>query len=82
MSIFLKHLIMGMDKLKAIRCHWGVENKLHWFLDNVFNEENSSKRAGFSIQNFSTINKIIINILRKDKEVLYHGQKVSYEKQA
>lgn len=51
----------------SIRSHWGVENKLHWRLDVVFNEDNSAKRAGNSAQNFNTINKIAINLIRKDK---------------
>jgi len=56
---------------KAIRCHWGVENKVHWCLDMTFGEDSSSKRAGFSSQNFSLINKIALNLIRKniDKDI-------------
>jgi predicted transposase YbfD/YdcC len=53
---------------KAIRQHWGVENKLHWCLDIIFNEDYSSKRIGYSAQNFAIINKIVLNVLRKDRE--------------
>jgi predicted transposase YbfD/YdcC len=53
---------------KAIRKHWGVENKLHWCLDIIFNEDYSSKRVGYSAQNFAIINKIVLNVLHKDKQ--------------
>jgi len=36
-------------------------------LDVLFNEDNSAKRAGNSAQNFNTINKIAINLIKKDK---------------
>jgi predicted transposase YbfD/YdcC len=52
----------------AIRSHWGIENKVHWCLDMVFGEDSSSKREGFASQNFSLINKIALNLVRKNKE--------------
>ena len=52
----------------AIRSHWGIENKVHWCLDMVFGEDSSSKRKGFSAQNFSLINKIALNLIRNNKE--------------
>ena len=54
----------------AIRSHWGIENKLHWTLDVTFNEDKSRKRAGHAAENFSTITKIALNILknRDDKK--------------
>jgi len=52
----------------SIRSHWGVENKVHWCLDMVFDEDSSSKRKGFSVQNFSLINKIVLNLIRKNKD--------------
>ena len=54
---------------KAIRCHWGIENKVHWCLDMVFGEDSNSKRKGFSAQNFSLINKIALNLVRKHKAI-------------
>ncbi|MDR1011115.1 MAG: ISAs1 family transposase [Opitutaceae bacterium] len=50
-----------------IRSHWGIENKLHWSLDVSFNEDQSRKRAGYSAQNFSTITRIALNLLKNDK---------------
>ena len=51
----------------AIRQHWGIENKLHWVLDVAFGEDLSRKRAGNAAQNFSVLNRIALNLIRKDK---------------
>ena len=53
---------------KGIRNHWGIENKTHWALDVTFGADSSSKREGFSSQNFSLISKIALNFIRKNKE--------------
>lgn len=48
---------------KAVRGHWGVENKLHWQLDYTFNcDDNTTanKRALFNLQ---LIKKLVLNIL-------------------
>lgn len=50
----------------AIRLHWGIENKLHWVLDMAFSEDASRKRAGNAAQNFSVLNKISLNLLKRD----------------
>jgi predicted transposase YbfD/YdcC len=50
----------------AIRQHRGIENKLHWVLDMDFGEETSRKRAGYAAQNFSLLNRIALNLIRKD----------------
>ena len=51
---------------KNVRNHWGIENKLHWCLDVVFQEDNSRKRNENLAQNFSLINKIALNILKNE----------------
>jgi predicted transposase YbfD/YdcC len=53
--------------LEIIRSHWGIENKLHWSLDVQFGEDASRKRAGNAAENFSTINRLILNILKNEK---------------
>ncbi|VAW15353.1 Mobile element protein [hydrothermal vent metagenome] len=54
------------DFQNAIRSHWAIENKLHWMLDVAFSEDASRKRIGNSAQNFSILNKIALNLLKKD----------------
>jgi predicted transposase YbfD/YdcC len=50
----------------SIREHWGIENKVHWILDVAFNEDKSRKRNGASAQNYSVLNRIALNLLKKD----------------
>jgi predicted transposase YbfD/YdcC len=50
----------------SIRQHWSIENKLHWALDVSFGEDLDRKRAGHAAQNFSLLNRIALNLLRKD----------------
>jgi len=51
---------------KAIRSHWAIENKLHWILDVVFQEDASRKRLDNATQNFSILSKIALSLLKKD----------------
>ena len=51
---------------KFIRQHWGIENKLHWTLDMVFDEDRQRKRSKNAANNFSYIRKIALNTLKKD----------------
>ncbi len=50
----------------GVRKHWGIENKVHWTLDVAFNEDHSRKRTGNAAQNYSCLNRIALNLLRKD----------------
>lgn len=49
-----------------IRQHWGVENKLHWSLDMIFDEDRQRKQSKNAATNFSYIRKIGLNLLKKD----------------
>lgn len=51
---------------QIIRSHWAIENKLHWVLDVVFNEDQHKKRKGYSAENFSLISKIALAIIEND----------------
>jgi predicted transposase YbfD/YdcC len=55
------------DMLHLIRSHWAVENQLHWCLAVQFGEDASRKRAGHAAENFSTINRLVLNILKNEK---------------
>ena len=50
------------------RQHWGVENKLHWVLDVVFNEDRSVFRAKNAAQNMAIIRKLVINMIKRYKQ--------------
>ena len=57
---------------RAVRCHWHVENRLHWVLDVVFHEDLSRLRSGAGPQNMATVRHMAMNLLRgpKDKHSL------------
>jgi len=65
----------------AIRCHWSIENQLHWVLDVCFNEDASKKLNENSAQNFSLLNKIVLNMLRHYEVPWYKSaQKMSMKR--
>lgn len=59
-----------VEKIHAgIRKHWGIENKVHWILDVAFNEDHSRKRNENAAQNYSCLNRIALNLLKKDQSI-------------
>ena len=50
----------------AIRTHWGIENKVHWILDVSFGED-GNQLSGDGAENFSTLLKIALNLLKQEK---------------
>jgi predicted transposase YbfD/YdcC len=52
---------------KAVREHWGIENKVHWCLDIAFREDESRMRKGHSAGNFSVVRHIALNMLRHEQ---------------
>ena len=57
---------------RAVRCHWHIENRLHWVLDVVFHEDLSRLRSGHGPHNMATVRHMVINLLRgaQDKHSL------------
>jgi|tagenome__1003787_1003787.scaffolds.fasta_scaffold20754338_1 predicted transposase YbfD/YdcC len=60
---------------QAARMHWQIENNLHWMLDVIFGEDDSTKRAGNAAQNFSLINKVALNMIANHKDPHNRGAK-------
>ena len=52
----------------AIRCHWHVENSLHWVLDVTFKEDDSRIRRGVAAENMSVMRHLALNLIRKEEE--------------
>lgn len=48
---------------KAVRAHWGIENKLHWVLDVAFNEDRS-RLKGHGAHNMAIARHFAINLVR------------------
>lgn len=52
---------------RVVRAHWSVENQLHWSLDVAFGEDASRKRKGNQAQNFATLRRIALNVVKTYK---------------
>ena len=65
---YLSSLSLGIDTFaRAVRGHWGVENKVHWVMDVCFGEDQSRARAGYAAENLATLRRLALNLLRKEK---------------
>jgi len=51
---------------RAVRGHWGIENKLHWPLDVAFGEDQCRVRVGYAAENLARLRHIALNILKTD----------------
>jgi predicted transposase YbfD/YdcC len=54
---------------RAVRGHWGIENRLHWSLDVTFAEDKSRVRKDHSPLNLSMLRRLALSILRKDTSI-------------
>jgi len=52
---------------RAVRGHWGVENKLHWAMDVSFREDQSRARQGYAAENLATLRRLALNLLKREK---------------
>jgi predicted transposase YbfD/YdcC len=65
---YLSSLPSGVETFaRAVRGHWGVENKLHWVLDVCFREDQSRARTGYAAENLATLRRLALNLLRREK---------------
>jgi predicted transposase YbfD/YdcC len=59
----------AQDHVKAVRNHWGIENKQHWVLDVGFNEDQCRIREKISGENLATLRRLALNLLKLDKTI-------------
>jgi predicted transposase YbfD/YdcC len=64
---FLASLPLGIETLaRAVRGHWGVENKGHWIMDVCFREDQSRARTGYAAENLATLRRLALNLLKQE----------------
>jgi predicted transposase YbfD/YdcC len=51
---------------RAIRCHWSIENSLHWVLDVIFQEDQSRIRNGHGPENIGLLRRLSLNLLKRE----------------
>lgn len=54
----------------AVRAHWLIENRLHWTLDVIFNEDNSRVRKDNAGENMAIVRHITLNTLNNAKKLV------------
>jgi len=55
------------DFSKHVRSHWSIENKLHWRLDVIFNEDGAHLRVDHAPENMAIIRHIAVNLLTSER---------------
>ena len=49
-----------------MRQHWGIENRLHWCLDVIMNEDQAPARMDNAPHNLAVLRHLALNAVRKD----------------
>jgi len=52
---------------EVVRSHWGVENRLHWCLDVVMNEDAARNRMDNGPHNLAVLRHMALNVMRKEE---------------
>ena len=50
---------------RAVRAHWGIENRLHWVLDVVFRVDLARLRTGHGPENMATVKHMAMTLVRQ-----------------
>jgi len=73
-SVEVETYIMD-QKMKAlefacyVRGHWGIENSLHWVLDDFFREDRCTARVKNATENLALLRKFVYNLMNLDENV-------------
>ena len=68
-AYYLLSTVLTPERFNEVaREHWGVENRLHWRLDVIMNEDQDRTRLGNAPENLAVLRHMAINIMQKDKE--------------
>jgi predicted transposase YbfD/YdcC len=51
---------------EVIRAHWGVENRLHWRLDVVMNEDQQRNRSDNGPNNLAVLRHMALNVMQRE----------------
>jgi predicted transposase YbfD/YdcC len=51
---------------QAVRSHWSIENRLHWCMDVIFQDDQMRARTGHAAHNLAVLKHITLNLIRLD----------------
>ena len=63
----LSAVLLALLFANAVRCHWQIENRLHWMLDVIFRGDLSRLRTGHGPHNTATVRHMAMNLPRSTK---------------
>jgi predicted transposase YbfD/YdcC len=52
---------------RAVRSHWGIENRLYWVLDVLSRDDLARLRSGHAPENMAVVRHLAMNLLRQAK---------------
>lgn len=70
-----KHISAGR-LLHVVRSHWSIENRMHWLLDVLFDEDASRARKDHGPENLAVLRRLALNIIRSHPAPISMRQKV------
>jgi predicted transposase YbfD/YdcC len=66
-AYYLLGSALSPDRLnEVVRSHWGVENRLHWRLDVVMNEDQDRTRLDNGPENLAVLRHMALNVMQKE----------------
>ena len=66
-AYYLLSTALSPDRFnEVVRSHWGIENRLHWRLDVVMNEDQDRTRLGNGPNNLAVLRHMALNVMQKD----------------
>ena len=73
---YLSSLAVDVEQFaRAVRGHWGVENRLHWRLDVIFGEDTSRIRRGNGPAIMTTLRHLCLNLFDRESSSLSLAKK-------
>lgn len=63
---------------KVVRAHWGVENRLHWVLNTVMNEDQARNRDDNTAYNLAILRHMALNLMQKHRSRLSLRSKFNF----
>jgi predicted transposase YbfD/YdcC len=62
--LLLSQMLTPVELLTVVRAHWTIENRLHWPLDVVLDEDLARARKDHAPENLALLRRLTLNILR------------------